>query len=244
MNAPAATLPRHAPDASGLAHRPFARVNRHLLLIAAVIGFHVLALWALQAGLLRRAVEMVIPVQVLAEMVEAPRPETPPAPPPPEPKPEPRPQPRPTPKPKPQPVAKHPEPTPLPVAVADPAPSDNAPVVPVAPPEPAPTAPPAPPAAPAPVVDMPSSAADYLRNPAPVYPPLSRRLGEQGRVMLRVLVEADGSAGNVIVAKSSGYERLDKAAVEAVRKWRFVPGKRAGVPEAMWYQLPINWVLE
>jgi protein TonB len=46
------------------------------------------------------------------------------------------------------------------------------------------------------------------------------------------------------VQQSSGYERLDRTAVETVLRWRYVPGKRAGVPEAMWFNIPINFVLE
>jgi protein TonB len=46
------------------------------------------------------------------------------------------------------------------------------------------------------------------------------------------------------VAESSGYDRLDQAAVSTVLKWRYVPGKRGGVPEAMWFNVPINFVLE
>jgi protein TonB len=48
----------------------------------------------------------------------------------------------------------------------------------------------------------------------------------------------------VEVRRSSGFERLDGVAVETVRRWRFVPGKRNGVPEAMWFNVPINFVLE
>ena len=62
--------------------------------------------------------------------------------------------------------------------------------------------------------------------------------------MLRVLIGADGLPQKVEVSQSSGYERLDRQAQEAVMRWRFVPGKRGGVPEAMWYQVPINFVLE
>ncbi len=62
--------------------------------------------------------------------------------------------------------------------------------------------------------------------------------------MLRVLIGADGLPQKVEVSQSSGYERLDRQAQEAVMRWRFVPGKRSGVPEAMWYAQPINFVLE
>lgn len=219
---------------------PSARMNRRLLIVAAVIGLHIAGLWALQTGLLRRAVELVVPVQVIADLIELPQPKVEPTPPPPAPQPTPKPQPvvRQTPK---------PQPTPLPVAVADPAPSDHAPIVPApvppAPAEPSPA--PARPVEPAvPAVQLPSSTADYLNNPAPAYPPLSRRLGEQGRVVVRVLIGTDGTASQAEIRSSSGFERLDQAALQTVLKWRYVPGKRAGVPEAMWFNVPINFVLE
>ena len=219
---------------------PSARMNRRLLIVAAVIGLHIAGLWALQTGLLRRAVELVVPVQVIADLIELPQPKVEPTPPPPAPQPTPKPQPvvRQTPR---------PQPTPLPVAVADPAPSDHAPIVPA----PVPPAPAEPSPAPAkqvepavPAVQLPSSTADYLNNPAPAYPPLSRRLGEQGRVVVRVLIGTDGTASQAEIRSSSGFERLDQAALQTVLKWRYVPGKRAGVPEAMWFNVPINFVLE
>ena len=93
-------------------------------------------------------------------------------------------------------------------------------------------------------IELPSSDADYLQNPKPVYPPLSKRLGEQGKVMVRVLIGADGTVQSASLARSSGFNRLDDAAMAAVLKWRFVPGKRDGVAQAMWHQIPVNFVLE
>jgi protein TonB len=55
----------------------------------------------------------------------------------------------------------------------------------------------------------------------PTYPPASRRAGEQGTVRLKVLVDTSGRASNVEVTQSSGFARLDQAAKDAVRKWRF-----------------------
>lgn len=226
-------------------------LRRRLTVVGAVIGLHVLAVWALQTGLLRRAVELVIPVQVLAELIEPAQPLAPPEPAPPVAQPQPQP-----PQPRPRPVVR-PEPTPQPVKQVEPSPvaPEVTPPEPVAPPSPQPPAPapitaaPPPPPAPAappppPVVQLPSSSAAYLNNPRPPYPPLSRRLGEQGKVVVRVFIEADGSASRAEVQQSSGYERLDRTAVETVLRWRYVPGKRAGVPEAMWFNIPINFVLE
>lgn len=86
--------------------------------------------------------------------------------------------------------------------------------------------------------------ASYLNNPAPPYPRTSRRLGEQGKVVLAVEISTQGDAAQAIVITSSGYPRLDQAALETVLKWRFVPGKKAGVPQKMWVNIPINFVIE
>ena len=69
-------------------------------------------------------------------------------------------------------------------------------------------------------------------------------MGEQGKVVLRVLIDAQGVPQQVELKQSSGYERLDQQALETVQRWRFVPGKRNGVPEAMWNLVPINFVLQ
>ena len=69
-------------------------------------------------------------------------------------------------------------------------------------------------------------------------------MGEQGKVVLRVLIDAQGVPQQVELKQSSGYKRLDQQALETVQRWRFVPGKRNGVPEAMWNVVPIQFVLE
>ena len=96
----------------------------------------------------------------------------------------------------------------------------------------------------APAVQLPSSDADYLQNPRPPYPSISRRLNEQGRTTVRVQIGVDGLPQRAEIVKSSGYSRLDDAALNTVMGWRFMPGKRGGVPEAMWFNVPIHWVLE
>jgi len=215
-------------------------MDRRLFIVIAVVGFHVLGLWALQTGLLRRAVELVVPVDVLAEFIELPQPQVTPTPPPPQTQPVPVPKriTPPTPKPAPQPVAIA-DPTPLATVATGitepqpPAPPMLAPMV-VA--EPAPPAPPR--------IELPSSDANYLNNAPPPYPPLSKRLGEQGKVIVRAFIEVNGSASKAEIRNSSGYERLDQTALQTVLKWRYIPGKRAGVPEAMWFNIPINFVLE
>jgi protein TonB len=92
-----------------------------------------------------------------------------------------------------------------------------------------------------PTTELPSSSAAYLNNPPPTYPPQSRRLGEQGIVKWRVLIGIDGKASEPVLAQSSGFARLDEAAKQAVLTWRYVPGKRAGVAEAMRYVVPIHF---
>ena len=76
----------------------------------------------------------------------------------------------------------------------------------------------------------PDGFAATLGNPAPRYPIESRRQHEEGTVRLRVLISAQGLVEDVKVAKSSGFDRLDDAALDAVRKWRFRPGTQAGTP--------------
>ena len=86
--------------------------------------------------------------------------------------------------------------------------------------------------------------ADYFDNPAPPYPPLARRMSEQGRVTLRVLVNAAGAADDVQVRESSGFVRLDEAARDTVRRWKFIPAKRGTEPVPAWVLIPISFRLE
>jgi protein TonB len=89
------------------------------------------------------------------------------------------------------------------------------------------------------VVSPPRFDADYLHNPAPVYPTLSRRLGEEGRVVLRVFVEPGGRPGRIEIGTSSGAPRLDQAAQEAVRRWQFVPARRGEEAVGAWVLVPV-----
>jgi protein TonB len=174
---------------------------------------------------------------IMVELISPPKAEpTPPRPPKPEPQsvvqPRPRPEPVPVRPPDPTPLATAPVQAPTPVEVAPPPPP---------PPAPAPVAV----AAPQPVVETPPIfTADYLDNPKPVYPARSRRLGEQGRVVLRVLVNAGGTADQVQVRASSGFLRLDDAALDTVRRWRFVPAKRGSQAVPAWVLIPVSFSLE
>lgn len=228
---------------------PRTRLSRNAVIALSVVALHVGLIWALQSGLLVRTAELIVPVEVLAQFIEPAAPLEKPAPPSP-----PAPPVRPV---KPAPVVQKkvvpqralPS-SPMPLAIADATPSPNAPTGSLAQdvastPAPVATAPAAPPAPPAPpAIQLPSSNADYLQNPKPAYPPLSKRLGEQGKVIVRVLIGADGVPKKAEMRQSSGFDRLDQAALSTVLKWRYVPGKRGGVAEEMWFNVPINFVLE
>jgi protein TonB len=84
----------------------------------------------------------------------------------------------------------------------------------------------------------------YLNNPAPKYPSSARRMGEEGKVLLRVLVSADGLAKQVLLRASSGSDVLDDSAQAAVRKWRFIPAKLNGDTVEAWVQVPIVFKLD
>ncbi|MEK9815818.1 MAG: energy transducer TonB [Limnobacter sp.] len=207
---------------------------------AGVVLLHVLGLvWAAQQ--LSVSEPVVTPPSVVGVLV-APEPE--PAPPPPKPVPPP-PKPEPKPVPTPKPVAKPtPKPTPKPEPVREVA---QEPVQQAAPTPPAPPSAPVQQATPAPEapapVTPPRTDAAHLNNPAPQYPALSRRLGEQGRVMLDVYILPDGSVGEIKLNRSSGFPRLDNAALQAVKTWKYVPAKRGDKPIPFWYVQPVSFVL-
>ncbi|MEJ0035757.1 MAG: energy transducer TonB [Gammaproteobacteria bacterium] len=94
-----------------------------------------------------------------------------------------------------------------------------------------------------PELKAPEFEADYLANPAPAYPALSRQLREQGVTTLRVRVAADGNPLAIEIERSSGYERLDRAAIFAVERWRFVPARRGSVAVAAWVIVPVRFNL-
>lgn len=86
--------------------------------------------------------------------------------------------------------------------------------------------------------------ADYLQNPTPVYPVISRRMGEEGKVVLRVRVSAQGSALAVDIRQSSGFVRLDEAARNAVEKWRFVPARQGNDAIEATVLVPLHFKLD
>ncbi len=222
------------------------RLARGLVLLL-VAALHALGLWAMWSYAPARAA-LETTVTLMVSLLE---PQAKPAPPKEAPKPVPvkaKPKPKPKEVPKPQPV-KAPEPPRLAVPEELPAPAAPAVEAPVArAPAPAPIeAPPAPPVeappAPPPPLVPPRFDADYLSNPPPEYPMLSRRLGEEGQVLLRVRVSAEGLPLAVEVKRSSGFQRLDEAARAAVKRWKFVPARRGEEPVAAWVLIPISFTL-
>jgi protein TonB len=117
-------------------------------------------------------------------------------------------------------------------------------------PAPNPTAPPAPnpsaAAASAPKAESFTEAnyrANYAFNPKPEYPRIARSRGWQGKVLLRVRVSTAGTSENIAVHRSSGHEILDESAIEAVKKWKFVPARRGDTPVASSVVVPILFSL-
>lgn len=209
--------------------------------IAAIVAAHAIVIaYLVTTSEARRHAKA--PTALVVELVKPVEPPKPPPPPPP-------------PKPRQLPVKQYapiPVIAPPPVIVPDLPRVQDLPTItlPPAPPEPSPPQlAPAPVAAvaaapaPAPLVP-PRYDAAYLDNPPPVYPALARRQHEEGRVLLRVRVTADGRAGSVDIATSSGSERLDRAALEAVRRWRFVPAKRGDEAVAAYVNVPIVFSLD
>ncbi len=95
-----------------------------------------------------------------------------------------------------------------------------------------------------PLVVPPRFDAAYLNNPRPDYPRAAKRMGEQGKVMLRVYVSTAGTPEKVEVGTSSGSRRLDEAARLAVEQWKFLPARQGDVAVAAWVIVPITFALE
>ncbi len=84
---------------------------------------------------------------------------------------------------------------------------------------------------------------DYQSNPVPPYPSRARRRGYEGTVMLKVLVDQEGRVADLKVHDTSGYRMLDRAALRAVRDWRFIPGARGNEKIEMWVMVPVRFEL-
>jgi protein TonB len=190
-----------------------------------IVALHAGFFWLLASGMSHRVVEAVLGPIETRIIEEAPKPEDKPPPPPPK--------------------IETPPPFVPPPEVAIEIPSDAAATTairqttqqaPVAQPPPAPAAPSAPRTAPKSDPKRPLT--------QPEYPPSSRRAGETGTVILEVYVLENGHAGDVRVKQSSGFPKLDEAAVREVkRSWRLQPGTENGKPVAMWGQFAVTFKL-
>ena len=191
--------------------------------IVCIVAAHA-AVLALLASL--NVVPLPTPLAALMVDIVAPTPPTPAVTPP-------RPQPverKPVVRPQPAPVARQPV-----LAARTEAPSAAAEA-----PPPVKEAPPPPPAPAAPAtVTQARFDADYLQNPPPAYPALARRMGEEGKVVLRVFVEPGGRPSQIEVKTGSGSPRLDQAAQDAVWRWKFVPARRGEEAVGAWVLVPI-----
>jgi protein TonB len=205
---------------------------------AIVVVLHVaLGVVLLQFESVRTAVTAAAPV--MATLISPPRekPEVLPKPLPP-----PKPQVPPKPRPAPQPPVITAQPEAPSTYTAPPAPQAPVPLPPIEAPVAPVAAAPASEPAPAPVIP-PSFNAAYLNNPAPAYPQISREMGEEGRVVLRIFVNERGQPAEVQVRTSSGFSRLDEAAKDTVRKWKFVPAKRGDTAVGAWVLVPLSFSL-
>lgn len=194
--------------------------SRRVLGLAIAIGVHILLLWALLSGLARDVVEAVQEPLQVALIAEAP-PVQAPEPPPPE-------------------VVKPPEayvpPPEVKVAPPPQPPQKTIQQVKTAKPDPVPVV-----REPQPVKPR---ADPKHGNTQPPYPPASRRMGEEGRVVLRLYVSEDGRVTDGSVAQSSGFPRLDQVAlIHARRTWRFLPALENGRPVGHWMKFAVQFRL-
>lgn len=199
--------------------------TRRGLVFAAIVALHVGMFYLLNSGLSHQIIDVVLGPIETRMIEEAPKQDEPPPPPPPKIE-------------TPPPFVPPPE---IDISIApDAAPTTaiqtTTSVRPTTPPPVA--APPAPTSRTAPKSDS--------RRPLtqPEYPPSSRRAGEAGTVILEVYVLENGRVGEAKVKQSSGFPRLDEAAVREVkRSWRLVPGTENGKPVPMWGQFAVTFKL-
>lgn len=201
----------------------FSAVRMTGLVVAAVL--HAVAIYVLVNSVVTRAPTA---VPVMTTIVAAPE-TAPPAPPPPV-----------QPKFRPPPPAYVPTPT---VRLQRPPPPTAITAVTETPPPPAP-APPAAKVAAAPAPVRVGPGLDLAHSHEPEYPPVSRRLHEQGSLIVRVLVGVDGRPLDVKLVQSCGFPRLDDAAVTGIRNdYRFIPATVDGRPEQAWFTFKFTWKL-
>ncbi|PIG28462.1 outer membrane transport energization protein TonB [Janthinobacterium sp. 35] len=204
--------------------------------LMAIVVLHLAGFYAIQSGLLSRVVTAAMPTITTISIIAPPAPPKPPAPS----------------------VPKTVElSAPVPRAVIPPlpliavAPSEPT----ITPPQPtraeaapvataAPTAPAAPsPTPPAPSTPRTVSSVEYIKAPQLIYPNLSRRLGESGTVVLRILINEKGLPEQILIQKSTGYNNLDEAGRQAAQRALFKPMIENGKPVPVYVLVPLTFQL-
>lgn len=204
--------------------------------LMAIVVLHIAGFYAIQSGLLSRVVTAAMPTITTISIIAPPAPPKPPAPS----------------------VPKTVElSAPVPRAVIPPlpliavAPSEPT----ITPPQPtraeaapvataAPTAPAAPaPTPPAPATPRTVSSVEYIKAPQLIYPNLSRRLGESGTVVLRILINEKGLPEQILIQKSTGYTNLDEAGRQAAQRALFKPMIENGKPVPVYVLVPLTFQL-
>ena len=214
-----------------------ARLKKRFGPLAAVAGLHLVLFYGIYSGMASRIIEKAVPKAVYVEFVTPSEPSPPVE----------------------TPVPKTVQLTPPPLvvppvvpvviqppvqnAITLPPPQPVAAEKPAAPAVVAVTAPAAAAAAQPPGPRTLSSGVEYIEAPQPVYPNMSKRLGEQGKVILRVLVDEKGKANQVVVQTSSGFARLDEAGRQAALRAHFKPYIEDGRPVAVYVIVPLNFAL-
>ncbi len=204
--------------------------------LMAIVVLHLAGFYAIQSGLLSKVVSAAIPTITTISIIAPPAPPKPPAPS----------------------VPKTVElSAPVPRAVIPPlpliavAPSEPT----ITPPQPtrseaapaataAPTAPSTPaPSPPAPATPRTVSSVEYIKAPQLIYPNLSRRLGESGTVVLRILINEKGLPEQILIHKSTGYNNLDEAGRQAAQRALFKPMVENGKAVPVYVLVPLTFQL-
>lgn len=82
-----------------------------------------------------------------------------------------------------------------------------------------------------------------LSAPAPAYPALARERGEEGALLLRLRINANGQVQRLHLLRSSGHSLLDEAAIETLRAWRFAPAQQGSARVPATLDVPVRFEL-
>ena len=204
--------------------------------LMAIVVLHLAGFYAIQSGLLSKVVSAAIPTITTISIIAPPAPPKPPAPSAPKTVELSAPVPRAVIPPLPLIAVAPSEPT---ITPPQPTRAEAAPVATAAP-----TAPAAPsPTPPAPSTPRTVSSVEYIKAPQLIYPNLSRRLGESGTVVLRILINEKGLPEQILIQKSTGYSNLDEAGRQAAQRALFKPMIENGKPVPVYVLVPLTFQL-